>query len=81
MFTHHQLETAQDALMVASATLAMHADDLRLVAERLRAGEKVMPFMDGEPGAEAADYLAGDKAYRAQKFDDLYQAIDDILYP
>jgi hypothetical protein len=81
MFTHHQLETAQDALMVASAALSVHADDLRAIAEQIRAGNQVFPFTDGEPGAEAADYLAADKAYRAQKFDDLYQAIDDILYP
>lgn len=81
MLYGEDLKVAQDALMVASHNLSQQADNLQTIAQDLRNGDKVMPFMDGEPGAQAAEHMAAEKAYRAQQFDDLFQAIEDILFP
>lgn len=81
MLTNEQLEVVQDALKVAAHNLVDHANNLKMVAERLRAGDTVFPFANGEAGATAAEYMVANYEYRAQQFDDFYQVIDDILYP
>lgn len=77
--TISQLRTIQDACGVATRSLAEQAYTLNQIASQLRDGFMVPPFADGEAGAIAATALADDKAVRIEEFNDVLDAIADIL--
>lgn len=61
------LADVQLALRIARETVEGYGLDLELVAARLRDGESVPPFVDGEGGAVAAERLAASHLATARR--------------
>jgi hypothetical protein len=80
MFTNDELHQLQHACELAGRQHAEHAEHMHLVVDALQQGQTVMPFADGQPGADAAKHLADEHERQAQQMDYLHQLIDDLIY-
>lgn len=73
----NDIEDVRLALRIARETVEGYGLELELVAARLRDGESVSPFVDGENGAIAAGRVAASHFATARRLLDLEEDLED----
>lgn len=74
---HNGIEDVRLALRVAWETVEGYGLELELIAARLRDGETVPPFVDGEGGAIAAERMAHSHLVTGRRLRALAEDLED----